>query len=111
MVCQKAQGWVDLGGSPRLPLMWARLPHALLSLMLLGLVWITGTAQDTPAPSADVSRVASAPGAVSSSSDAKPITVYADVVQGWSEEAHHGLYARGNVSIERGLTQIGRAHV
>lgn len=38
--------------------------------------------------------------------DDKPITIYADVVQGWSEEFHHALYAKGNVSIERGTTRI-----
>lgn len=42
----------------------------------------------------------------SSSSDSKPITLYADSVQGWTEDAYHGLYAKGNVSIERGLTRI-----
>jgi hypothetical protein len=38
--------------------------------------------------------------------DAKPITVYADEVQGWSDETHNSLLARGNVSIERGLTRV-----
>lgn len=72
-------------------LMGARLPHALITLILFSLVWATGAAQDTAAPNA---------------SDAKPITVYADKVQGWTEDAFHGLYATGNVSIERGLTRI-----
>ncbi|HMP16920.1 MAG TPA: hypothetical protein PKD72_07865, partial [Gemmatales bacterium] len=35
-----------------------------------------------------------------------PITIYADRVLGWSEDNQHGLYARGNVSIERGTTRI-----
>lgn len=51
----------------------------------------SGSAQDAP---------------VASSTDAKPITVYADIVQGWTEDDYHGLYAKGNVSIERGLTRI-----
>ncbi len=47
-----------------------------------------------------------AQGASTSASDEKPITIYADRVLGWSEESHHGLYAKGNVSIERGTTRI-----
>jgi len=38
--------------------------------------------------------------------DARPITVYADRVQGWTSSEHHGLYARGNVSVERGASRV-----
>ncbi|MFT3881400.1 MAG: hypothetical protein QM703_17265 [Gemmatales bacterium] len=68
--------------------MWARLPKAFLLLLFISLVITTGSAQDAP-----------------STAD-KPITVYADMVQGWDEGEYHGLYAKGNVSIERGLTRI-----
>ncbi|HQR07128.1 MAG TPA: LPS assembly protein LptD [Gemmatales bacterium] len=71
-----------------MPWIWARTPNALILLFFVSLVVATGSAQDTPA------------------SDDKPITVYADMVQGWDEGEYHGLHARGNVSIERGLTRI-----
>lgn len=69
-------------------MLWGRLPHALLILLASCLLLIAVRAEETPA------------------SEEKPITIYADMVQGWTEEAYHGLYAKGNVSIERGLTRV-----
>lgn len=72
-----------------MPASWAFRCIALLAWMLFSLVvHETAQAQST------------------STADDKPITIYADMVQGWTEDKQNGLYAKGNVSIERGTTRI-----
>jgi hypothetical protein len=76
-----------------LPALWAS--RAIINVILCASLAVILTAQASGA----------------STTEDKPITIYADVVQGWAEDnqdglSNKGLYAKGNVSIERGLTRI-----